>query len=150
MAPLVLGVAGAEGEGAGAGSAGEGAGAGAAVEEAEGLIGVPKAAFSRVMARLDGLRVGDRPVVDGVEVFGSRAGSTYRGRGPTAESDLDMLVSIDPAVLQGRNGRWVRDTLGKIRADFQEETNIELSLYAPDSVSTFKSSIPGTNFVRLR
>ncbi|WP_428951511.1 polymorphic toxin-type HINT domain-containing protein [Streptomyces sp. cg35] len=113
-------------------------------------IGVPADAYSRVLARLDGLRVGDRHVVDGVEIFGSRAGSRYRGRGPNSDSDLDMLVSINPAVLQGRNGRWVRDTLGKIRKDFQDETEIELSLYAPDSIPTFKSSIPGTDFTRVR
>ncbi|MCX5229540.1 hypothetical protein [Streptomyces sp. NBC_00233] len=61
-----------------------------------------------------------------------------------------MLVTINPAVLQGRNGRWVRDTLGKIRKDFEAETGIELSLYAPPSVPTFKSGIPGTDFVRVR
>ncbi|MER5945783.1 hypothetical protein ABT127_06940 [Streptomyces sp. NPDC001904] len=60
------------------------------------------------------------------------------------------LVSINPVVLQGRNGRRVRDTLGKIRKDFQDETEIELSLYAPDSIPTFKSSIPGTDFTRVR
>lgn len=60
--------------------------ANAGARMADGLIGVPQAPMSRALARLQGLRLGDEGIVQGVDAFGSRAGSTFRGRGPTAGS----------------------------------------------------------------
>ena len=101
------------------------------------------------MARLEGLRVGDKSVVTAVEAFGSRAGSTFRGRGPLSTSDLDLLVTIDPRILTGRNGPWVRNVLAEIGRDFEREAGFALSLYAPDNVGTFRQSISGARFLQL-
>jgi hypothetical protein len=85
------------------------------------LTGVPESSFGRVVARLRGLRVGDKAVVSDAKAFGSRAGSTFRGRGPTAASDLDVTVDIDPRLLGGRNGPWINRVLREIEADFLKE-----------------------------
>jgi hypothetical protein len=114
------------------------------------LIGVPQGAIDRVVARLSGLRVGDKSIVSSVEAFGSRAGSMFRGRGPLPNSDLDLLANIDPAVLNGRNGPWVYKTLQSIAADFESEAGFPLSLHAPEGgVGMLKQSIPGAEFVNL-
>ncbi|WP_329611634.1 polymorphic toxin-type HINT domain-containing protein [Kitasatospora herbaricolor] len=114
------------------------------------LIGVPEAALSRVMARLSGLRVGEKRVVYSVEAFGSRAGSTFRGEGgPRPDSDLDILVTVDPAELAGRNGDWIYQTLASIKADFEAEAGFELSLHAPDNVGIFRKSIPGAEYLPM-
>jgi hypothetical protein len=97
-----------------------------------------------------GLRIGGKLIVRSVEAFGSRAGSMYRGRGPLPSSDLDLLVDIDPAVLNGRNGAWVYKVLQGIAAGFQSETDFPLSIHAPPGgVQMFKNSTPGTEFTQL-
>jgi predicted nucleotidyltransferase len=105
--------------------------------------------MSRVLARLQGLRLGDKSIVQGVDAFGSRAGSTFRGRGPTAASDLDLLVRIDPTALSGRSGPWIQRTLRSIVDDFEAEAGFPLSIHAPGNAGMFEKSIPGTTFVPL-
>lgn len=116
---------------------------------ADGLIGVPQAPMSRALARLQGLRLGDKSIVQGVDAFGSRAGSTFRGRGPTAGSDLDLLVRIDPTALGGRSGPWIQRTLRSIADDFEAEAEFPLSIHAPGNIGMFEKSIPGATFVPL-
>jgi predicted nucleotidyltransferase len=107
------------------------------------LIGVPETPLNRVISRLEGLRVGDRRVVESVEAFGSRAGSVFRGRGPLEGSDLDLLVTIDKAQLGGRNAPWIRSTLQKIATDFYNEAGFELSIHAPENVTRFRAGLEG-------
>lgn len=116
---------------------------------AEGLTGVPRAPMDRALARLDGLRVGDKRVVQSVDAFGSRAGSTFRGRGPTASSDLDLLLRTDPALMSSRSGPWIDDVLGKISKDFEAEAGFPLSLHRPGLPDVFASSLKGTPLVRV-
>lgn len=123
--------------------------ANAGARMADGLIGVPQAALSRAIARLQGLRLGDKSIVQGVDAFGSRAGSTFRGRGPTAGSDLDLLVRIDPTALGGRSGPWIQRTLRSIADDFKAEAGFPLSIHAPGNIGMFEKSIPGATFVPL-
>lgn len=116
---------------------------------AEGLTGVPRAPMDRALARLDGLRVGDKRVVQSVDAFGSRAGSTFRGRGPTASSDLDLLLRTNPALMSSRSGPWIDDVLGKISKDFEAEAGFPLSLHRPGLPDVFESSLKGTPLVRV-
>ncbi|WP_159400938.1 polymorphic toxin-type HINT domain-containing protein [Streptomyces sp. NRRL B-24484] len=114
------------------------------------LIGVPAAAFDRVMARLSNLRIGDKRIVFSVEAFGSRAGSTFRRPdGPTPDSDLDLLATIDPAELTGRNQAWIDQTIQSIKDDFKAETGITLSLHYPDNVTMFRKSIEGAEYLPI-
>jgi RHS repeat-associated protein len=97
---------------------------GAAV--AEGLIGVPEASISRATARLYGMNVGGKPIVNSVEAFGSRAGSLFRGRGPLPNSDLDLFVDMHPSFRFGRSAAHIDRTLGSIAGDFARETGYKL------------------------
>ncbi|GAB2986221.1 RHS repeat-associated core domain-containing protein [Nocardioides montaniterrae] len=132
-----------------AGGAAAARAANAGARMADGLIGVPQAPMSRALARLQGLRLGDKSIVQGVDAFGSRAGSTFRGRGPTAGSDLDLLVRIDPTALGGRSGPWIQRTLKSIAGDFEAEAGFPLSIHAPGNIGMFEKSIPGVTFVPL-
>jgi len=96
------------------------------------LQGVPTGPMQRVMARLQGLNVGGKPVVDSVRAFGSRAGSVFRGRGPTAASDLDVALKLDPRIMNGRNAQWVRGVLKEIATDYQKASGHPLNFFTGD------------------
>ncbi|AQZ63740.1 unnamed protein product [[Actinomadura] parvosata subsp. kistnae] len=99
----------------------------------------------RVLARLDGLRVGDRKVVTSVEVFGSRAGSTFRGPGPRPDSDLDVLVTMIPEFRGSRNERWI-DEIG---TDCEAAAGFPIRLHHPPNLPPFRQSVPGAQFRRV-
>jgi hypothetical protein len=84
-----------------------------------------------------------------VEAFGSRAGSTFRGRGPTATSDLDLIAAINSAQLGGRNSPWIRRVLKSIAADFEKEAGCPLNIHASEMPHVFKSGLRGTPFLLL-
>jgi len=48
---------------------------------------------------LRGITVNGERAVSSIEAFGSRAGSTFRGRGPLPTSDLDVFVTLDSRVV---------------------------------------------------
>lgn len=89
------------------------------------LLGVPSQELERVVARLAGLRKGDNYLVSSIDAYGSRAGSTYRGRGPIPTSDLDIMVKMDGRYL---DDDWVRKTIGSIQTDFEKVTGFKLSI----------------------
>jgi len=109
------------------------------------LIGVPHAPLSRAIARLMGLRVGDENIILSAEAFGSRAGSTFRGRGPLSTSDLDVLLTVDPRVWGSRSETWVKFVLESIASDFHAEAGFPLSLHTPkpENMLLFQSSTGG-------
>jgi hypothetical protein len=59
-----------------------------------GLIGVTEGVASALARRVYGIEVEGQPAVSSVEAFGSRAGSTFRGRGPLPTSDLDIRITL--------------------------------------------------------
>ena len=133
-------------------AAAEAEGASLAAMRAKGsseLIGVPERPFARASARLIGLRVGDQPVIQGIDAFGSRAGSVYRGRGPSPKSDLDLLLTVNQRLMQSRSGPWIARVLNQIGADFEREAGFPLSLHRPDSAIVFRSGIEGSPWIRL-
>ena len=83
-----------------------------------GLIGVPQEPFESAVRRIAGFSTGAKPRVLKIQAFGSRAGSPFRGRGPTAGSDLDLLVTVDPKVLRrGKLVRFAQRILGRANPD---------------------------------
>ena len=111
---------------------------------ADGLIGVPRNALERASARLYGMKVGDKPLVNSIEAFGSRAGSTFRGRGPSATSDLDLFVDMHPSLRWGRSAGWVDRTLQLIQSDFAREAGFKLD------IRTGTQGVEGTPFVPIK
>ncbi len=100
------------------------------------LKGVPSGACERLLIRLKGIRG-----VIGIEAFGSRAGSTFRGSGPRPDSDLDMLIILSQGELDGRSGPWIRQTIGTIMGDFTDDTGIKVQYFVfdmPKDVQFFK------------
>ena len=63
-----------------------------------GLAGVTSGEASALARQIYGIEVNGQRAVSSVEAFGSRAGSTFRGRGPLPTSDLDIRITLsDPA-----------------------------------------------------
>jgi RHS repeat-associated protein len=88
------------------------------------LIGVPDASLNRLTARLGGLNIGGNKVFNNIEAFGSRAGSTFQGRGPLLNSDLDIMLTPNQPMwsYSFRNQRFLNGRLRQISSDFQLET----------------------------
>jgi hypothetical protein len=62
------------------------------------LIGIADKDAASLGKALKRIEIDGKPAVESVEAFGSRAGSTYRGRPPTPESDLDIYVTVRSGV----------------------------------------------------
>jgi hypothetical protein len=63
-----------------------------------GLVGVSEGEASALARQIYGIEVNGQQAVSSVEAFGSRAGSTFRERGPLPTSDLDLRITLsDPA-----------------------------------------------------
>jgi hypothetical protein len=63
-----------------------------------GIAGVTSGEASALARQIYGIEVNGQRAVSSVEAFGSRAGSTFRGRGPLPTSDLDLRITLsDPA-----------------------------------------------------
>jgi hypothetical protein len=62
------------------------------------LIGLSDKDASALGKALKRIEIDDKPAIESVEAFGSRAGSTYRGRPPLPESDLDIYVTVKSEV----------------------------------------------------
>jgi hypothetical protein len=88
-----------------------------------------EAALGRMTARLKGLKAGGDDAIEGVEAFGSRAGSTFRGRGPIEASDLDLYIKDRPGSFEGsRFDSGLRQKIKQITGDFTSETGIKIDL----------------------
>ena len=92
------------------------------------LIGVPKDAFDRMAARFKGLNIGGDKFVNEMHVFGSRAGSLFRGRGPKPGSDLDVMLRIRNDFYSKRGAGKSKKLLREITDDFTAETGIKIDL----------------------
>lgn len=105
------------------------------------LIGVPESSLSRLVARLEGLNIGGQKVVGGVEAFGSRAGSQFRGRGPLPSSDLDVMITERAPfhVWGSRNEKFLSKRLDQIATDFQAEAGFPVNF----SFSRQRKSLDG-------
>lgn len=93
------------------------------------LIGVPEASLNRLVARLKGLRIGDRRIVGQIKAFGSRAGSTFRGRGPLPTSDLDIYLDLGMHDMGRRGFARSNKLLGIIADEFEGETGFPVSIH---------------------
>lgn len=89
------------------------------------------AALDRMGKRIGGLRAGASDAVDHVQVFGSRDGSTFRGRGPRPDSDIDIFVEGSFGLSGGRHQKAIETKLKAIAKDFTDETGIPVQL-VPD------------------
>jgi hypothetical protein len=89
------------------------------------LLGVSDGALDRVVSRLSNLRKGNNYLIDKVDAFGSRAGSTFRGRGPLITSDLDVMIRLKS--VKYIDDPWVIKTLQNISDDFFNSTGIPLN-----------------------
>jgi RHS repeat-associated protein len=120
---------------------------GTAGEAEAGLIGVPEASLTRMTARVNGINIGGNKVFSNIEAFGSRAGSTFRGRGPLPASDLDiMLTSRRPLyTFNARSQAHIRSRLGQIGSDFSSETGFPVNF----TFDTARPSLSGP-FIPLR
>ncbi len=122
---------------------------GVPVQYAKGLIGVPESAYTRALNRIKGLRAGKDPAIRTVELFGSRTGSNFRGRGPKPDSDLDMVITIRPDILSSKHGPKIREKLVNIANDFEAEAGFPLNIDLADNISFWKSNLPGAEFIRV-
>lgn len=63
-----------------------------------GIAGVTSGEAAALARQIYGIEVTGQRAVSSVEAFGSRAGSTFRGRGPLPTSDFDIRITLsDPA-----------------------------------------------------
>ncbi|MEW4489592.1 hypothetical protein AB1L42_16030 [Thalassoglobus sp. JC818] len=67
--------------------------------------------------------------VDDVGAFGSRSGSTFRGRGPLDSSDLDIAIKDFSGLKGSRHYDKVKAKLKSIADDFYNETGIRVELH---------------------
>jgi hypothetical protein len=68
----------------------------------------------------------------------------FGGIGPTPESDLDLFVRTDPALVAGRSRPWIQNVMRSIATDFEAEAGFPLSLHYPDYPGMFLKQIRGT------
>ena len=89
-----------------------------------------EAALERMTARLKGLKSGGNHAVMEVEAFGSRAGSTWKGRGALPDSDLDIIIRDIPGAFEtgAKGSTKLRKLLDDIKYDFFNETGIKVDL----------------------
>lgn len=115
------------------------------------LIGVPSAPLERAIRRIQGINVGGRRIINGAEAFGSRAGSIHRGRGPSADSDLDVLLDAPGYRFLGpKQKKHVQKRLEQIETDFKTEAGFELDLRGlKNRQSVFDEVSENTPFIRL-
>ena len=71
------------------------------------LVGVPRRPYNRMVRQLRALQA-EEPVVDTIELYGSRTGSPHRGRGPLSQSDLDMSIRLHAAPRSEQRGPMIR------------------------------------------
>lgn len=119
----------------------------------EGTKGVPGDAMERLIARLIGIKVGTTRVVTSVEVFGSRAGSTFvsngkeggkvrTGTGPHRNSDVDMVVGVMLKYYQDpRKKPWIKGRIEEAVEDFTRETDMPVDLHVHESIKLFKKGL---------
>jgi RHS repeat-associated protein len=102
---------------------------GATTNASTALIGVANGSLDRLTARISGLNIGGKKVFSNIEAFGSRAGSTYRGRGPLPTSDLDIMLTPRRPLYtySSRNQQFIRYRLNQIRTDFESETGFPVN-----------------------
>jgi hypothetical protein len=116
------------------------------------LVGIADAEASSLKNALKAVQVDGQPVVRSVEAFGSRAGSTYRGRPPSANSDLDIYVTLisavanTPAKLQDamEQIKDISDLFGRVKG-FPVNPVVEIDVLAP----AHKLQFSNTPFIPL-
>ncbi len=93
------------------------------------LIGVTDSQAAALGSTLRNIQVEGRPAVSAAEAFGSRAGSTFRGRPPTPTSDLDVFVTLLSDVVNSPDKlRAVMAHLKEIESLFTRATGIPLQI----------------------
>ena len=86
--------------------------------EGPGLFGVTNGEASSLARQIYGIKVNGEPAVSSIEAFGSRAGSTFRGRGPLPSSDLDIIVTLNKGAANPAGLAIVNSELGEIGTMF--------------------------------
>ena len=116
------------------------------------LIGVTNGEANALGSQFKGISVNGAPAVSSVEAFGSRAGSTFRGRPPTPTSDLDVFVTLDSNVVNSAPiMRSVQSEIGEIAELFEQAKKIpvrtvtEIDTIAP----SIKRQLEKTPFIPI-
>jgi hypothetical protein len=116
------------------------------------LIGLSDQEAASLAGALKRIEIEGKPAIESVEAFGSRAGSTFRGRPPLPDSDLDIYITLDSNIVNSPDKyvevivqiHEVSDLLGRVKK-FSVNPVIELDTIAP----THKLQFAGTPFIRL-
>ena len=116
------------------------------------LIGVTEQEAASLSRAFKAIQIEGQPAIRSVEAFGSRAGSTFRGRPPLAGSDLDVFVTLDTGVVNSpaRLMQVLRRTQG-IAEVFQQGKGFPLQMiHELDTIApAVKANLKATPFVPL-
>lgn len=83
------------------------------------LIGVPSCESSALALQIYGIEVNGQSADSSIEAFGSRAGSTFRRRGPLPTFDLDIIVSLNESAANRAGLAHINAQLGAMGTMFQ-------------------------------
>jgi hypothetical protein len=116
------------------------------------LIGLTDKEAASLARALKCIEIEGKRVIESVEAFGSRAGSTFRGRPPLPDSDLDLYVTLNSSVVNSPDKyvevvdqiNEVSELFGRVKK-FSVNPVIELDTIAP----THKLQFAGTPFILL-
>src|SRR5262249_53383126 len=82
----------------------------------------------QLLSRIKGLKLGNRSAIVEIKAFGSRAGSTFRGRGPTPQSDIAIFVRAHPSLLGSKQQNRVKERLAEIASEFEKDAGIKMQI----------------------
>ena len=116
------------------------------------LIGVTDQEATSLGAAIKRIEINGQPAIESVEAFGSRAGSTFRGRPPLPGSDLDIYVTVKSGVANTPEAfqevvsqvNEVSELFGQVKR-FPVNPVVEIDALAPAHKTMFKQ----TPFIRL-
>jgi len=116
-----------------------------------GLIGVTSGESSALARQIYGIEVNGQPAVSSIEAFGSRAGSTFRGRGPLPTSDLDIIVTLNESAANPAGLATVNNQLGEIGSMFQRAKGFPVNAIVKiPGLPPVKPSLLQTPFIPLK
>jgi RHS repeat-associated protein len=122
------------------------------VHNNSGITGVTESEARSLGNWIRKLEIDGKPAIESVEAFGSRAGSTFRGRPPGSTSDLDIFVIVksevvnSPTKLQQVNDQIheLAELFGQVKK-FPVNPVVEIDALATASKLQFKN----TPFIKL-
>ncbi len=97
------------------------------------------------------MEVNGQPAVSSIEAFGSRAGSTFRGRDPLPTSDLDIIVTLNETAANPAGLAHVNAQLGEIGTMFQGAKGFPVNpIMEIPGLPAVKPNLLQTPFIQLK